>query len=108
LSEEKPKITRDKVPEGAKITKDRAEGPILRDRDFDPVLADGRKIRRLREERGMSVAELSRRSGISTSTIYKLQRGPKGRTWAARNYTLKPLADALGVEVAALEYSRSQ
>ncbi len=89
MSEERPKIT-----------KDRAEGPIYRSLK---VRADGHKIKRLREERGISVAEFSERSGVSTSAIYALQKGPKGRTWAERNYTLKRLADVLGVEVGELE-----
>ncbi len=89
MAEDKPRITRD-----------RAEGPIYVGRQ---VLADGRKLHKLREERGLSVRELSECSGISASTIYALQRGPASRTWAERNYTLKRLANTLGVEVGELE-----
>jgi transcriptional regulator with XRE-family HTH domain len=83
-----------------RITKVRHEGPIYFSR---PVRADGRTLRELREERGLSVSELARLSGVSTSTIYKLQRGPASRTGAERNYTLKRLAEALEVEVERLE-----
>jgi predicted transcriptional regulator len=82
------------------LTKVRAEGPIYFSR---PVHADGRTLRKLREERRLSVSELAQLSGVSTSTIYKLQRGPASRTGAERNYTLKRLAEALGVEVERLE-----
>ena len=75
-----------------RISRVRYGGEIYRSH---PVLADGRKLGRLRENSGLSVAELSERSGISTSAIYALQKGPKGRTWAER-HTLKKLAEALG------------
>jgi predicted transcriptional regulator len=48
------------------LTKVRAEGPIFFSR---PVRADGRSLRELREERGLSVSELARLSRVSTSTI---------------------------------------
>jgi transcriptional regulator with XRE-family HTH domain len=82
-----------------RITKERAEGPIYFSR---PVRADGRTLRELREDRGLSVSELARLSGVSTSTIYKLQRGPGSGTWAERNYTNYTLK-ALGAEVERLE-----
>lgn len=90
-----------------RLTRERVEGELRRERHGGElhwsrkVLADGRKLKRLREDRGVSVAELSERSGISTSTIYALQRGPTNRTWAEQ-YTLEKLAKALGTSQAAL------
>ena len=99
-------ITTEKV-EGPLTWRQKAEGPLgvtpaqkakdaKLERVSPKVRADGRKLRRLREERELSVRDLSERSGISTSTIYTLQRGRPGRTWAEMR-TLERLAAALRV-----------
>lgn len=58
----------------------------------------GRRIRELREERGIAQAELARRVGSSASHLNKLEAGQK----AATVTTLAAVAKALGVELADL------
>lgn len=52
------------------------------------------KLRRLREERFLSQAELARRSGIHKLTVQRLEAG----TTSPYSRTVRQLADALGVE----------
>jgi len=49
----------------------------------------------VRRTKGVSIAELSKRSGISRTTIYKVERGEGD----VSTKTLKALADALGVKI---------
>lgn len=58
----------------------------------------GSKLRRLRAERGMSLSELSRRSGIGKGTISELENDRRG----ARLDTLFALTTALGAPLGAL------
>ena len=53
------------------------------------------ELKRIRMEKGMSIHALSRASGVSRPTIYKLEGGAD----CARTKTLKALADALGVKI---------
>jgi transcriptional regulator with XRE-family HTH domain len=53
----------------------------------------GLKLRRLREERGISVEELAKKSGISATTIRVVERGAR----EARGDTVARLAQPLGL-----------
>ena len=53
---------------------------------------DGRPLRRLREQRGLSLREASRRSGLSVSFLSAVERGTSGATVA----TLQRLTAAYG------------
>jgi transcriptional regulator with XRE-family HTH domain len=53
------------------------------------------KLRRLRQERVLSVRELSKRAGVSTETIYSLEHGRREWAWPR---TIRKLAAALEVE----------
>jgi transcriptional regulator with XRE-family HTH domain len=53
----------------------------------------GSELRRIREERGLTVEELAERSGISTTTIRAVERG----TREARGDTVAKLARPLGL-----------
>ncbi len=55
------------------------------------------RLRRARRERGWSMQDLAKRSGVSKATIIRIEGGNK-----ARISTAGKLADALGVGVAAL------
>ncbi len=59
---------------------------------------DGHKVKKLREQKGMSVRALSEASGVSIHWIYGMQRAPRGDVWMTTT-TLKHVAEALGVEV---------
>ena len=54
------------------------------------------QLREMRKKAGISVTELSRESGVSRMTIYKIERGDKQ---ARTTRTLQKLADALRVPV---------
>ena len=53
----------------------------------------GLELRRLREERGLTVEELAKKSGISATTIRVVERG----TREAREDTIAKLAQPLGL-----------
>jgi len=53
----------------------------------------GLELRRIREERGLTVEELAVKSGISATTIRAVERG----TWEARGDTVAKLAKPLGL-----------
>lgn len=59
-------------------------------------MAIGENIKDLCSEKGLTLKELSEKSGIPVNTIYTLTREDPEN---ARNTTLKPLADALEVDV---------
>ncbi len=62
------------------------------------VLVDGRKLKRARQEAGITVRELSKRAGISESWIYSMQRAPRRGIYSTST-TVEDIAKALGVEV---------
>ncbi len=45
------------------------------------VMADGRRLKEIRKEQGLSVRELSEESGVSTSVIYRLEKGRIRECW---------------------------
>ncbi len=53
----------------------------------------GLELRRLREERGITVEELAKKSGISATTIRVVERGAR----EARGETVARLAQPLGL-----------
>ena len=53
----------------------------------------GLELRRLREERGITVEELAKKSGISATTIRVVERGAR----EARGETVAKLAKPLGL-----------
>ena len=53
----------------------------------------GPELRRMREERGLSVEELAEKSGVSASTIRVVERGAR----EARGDTVAKLAKPLGL-----------
>ncbi len=57
-------------------------------------MVDGARLRRLRQERALSLRDLTRRSGVAYDTISKLETGKR----EAQPRTLRKLAEALGVE----------
>ena len=66
----------------------------------------GLKLRRIREERGLTVEELAEKSGISATTIRVVERGAR----EARGDTVAKLAKPLGLafhEVWELQRRRS-
>ncbi len=58
------------------------------------VLVDGTRLRRLRQERALSLRDLKSRSGVAYDTISKLETGKR----EAQPRTIRKLAGALGVE----------
>lgn len=69
--------------------------PMAED-DFTPVLeAVGPRLRALRRERGATLAQLSERTGISLSTLSRLESGQRKPTLEL----LLPLAKAHGVQL---------
>lgn len=56
----------------------------------------GSIVRRIREDRGMSRAELSSRTGVGTRTIYALEQG-ESRNFGLGNYLR--ILDALGLRM---------
>ena len=57
------------------------------------------RIREIREEKGITQEELSRKSGVSRATLWALECGENKITTTK---TLLNIADALGVEMTAL------
>ena len=57
-------------------------------------MIDSKKIRQIRESRGMSTRGLAREAGVSTETVHALEHGTHGVTVS----TLNKIAAALGVE----------
>ena len=55
---------------------------------------DGEALRRLRQDRALSLRELGELSGVAFDTINKLELGKR----AAQPRTIRKLAEALGVE----------
>ena len=65
----------------------------------------GSELRRIREERGLTVEELAEKSGVSVTTIRSVERGAR----EARGDTVAKLAKPLGLtfdEVWALQRRR--
>jgi transcriptional regulator with XRE-family HTH domain len=58
------------------------------------VEVDGHKLRRLRKQRVLLIADLARESGVHRNIISKLESGKGG----AYPETIRKLAKALGVE----------
>ena len=58
----------------------------------------GRRVRRYREERGYSLSDLARQSGVSRSFLYQIESGQSSPT----EEKLTAIAGALGVDVADL------
>jgi len=54
-------------------------------------------LKAIRTEKGVTISELARRSGVCRQTIYKLE----GQDCSTNTRILKALADALGVPVSA-------
>jgi len=63
------------------------------------VVANGRRLRALRRQRGLSRVMLAGRAGISLTTVSKLERQDRA---SCRGRTLARLGAALGVQPAAL------
>lgn len=55
----------------------------------------GQKLRRLREEKGVSQEKLSKEAGLDRTYVGKIERGKKSPSLN----TVEKLGDALGVEV---------
>ena len=55
---------------------------------------DGARLRRLRQDRALSLRELGEKTGVAFDTINKLELGKRD----AQPRTIRRLADALGVE----------
>ena len=55
---------------------------------------DGTRLRHVRQERALSLRDLSRRSGVAFDTISKLETGKRN----AQPRTIRNLAEALDVE----------
>jgi transcriptional regulator with XRE-family HTH domain len=53
----------------------------------------GQKVRQLREERFLSMAELAEQAGISKNTLFRIETG----NYSAIPRTVRKLAQALGV-----------
>lgn len=58
-----------------------------------------RRLKRLRQEAGMSQEDVARKAGVSLSTIVKLEAGNVEPTWA----TVRAIAKAIGVSVVKFE-----
>jgi transcriptional regulator with XRE-family HTH domain len=65
----------------------------------DPAL--GAAVRRLREERGLTMEALATRAGVTISTISQLERAKSEPGWM----TVRRVAEALGVSLA--EFGRA-
>ena len=57
------------------------------------IRVDGERLRRIRQERALSLRELGERSGVSFDSIHKLETGRR----EAQPRTVRKLAEALGV-----------
>ena len=64
--------------------------------NVDPAL--GAAVRRLREDRGLSMEALAYRAGITLNTITRLELAQSEPGWM----TVRKVADALGVSLAEL------
>jgi DNA-binding XRE family transcriptional regulator len=63
------------------------------------TVLDGRRLRQLRSQRGLSQRELAGRAGMSPATVARLEREP----WpSCRTYTVARLAAALSERPAAI------
>jgi transcriptional regulator with XRE-family HTH domain len=60
----------------------------------DPILAA--VLRRLREDRGLTMETLAFKSGVSIGSLGRIERGRSSAAWS----TVVLLADALGVSMA--------
>ena len=58
------------------------------------IAVDGARLRRLRQERALSLRDLTSKSGVAYDTISKLETGKR----EAQPRTLRKLAEVLGVE----------
>lgn len=63
------------------------------------TVLDGRQLRRLRQQRGLSQQQLASRAGISVTAVTRLERQSRA---SCRGRTLARLAAALGAQPAAL------
>jgi transcriptional regulator with XRE-family HTH domain len=63
------------------------------------IVLDGKRLRQLRRQRGLSQEKLADRAGISTATVARLERHPYP---SCRGRTLARLAAALGEHPAAI------
>jgi transcriptional regulator with XRE-family HTH domain len=61
----------------------------------------GERVRRLREEQALTQVELAEKSGVSISTVARLEQ----TSWPVRAGTIRKLARALGVPPTALTRS---
>jgi DNA-binding Xre family transcriptional regulator len=64
------------------------------------------RVKELAEKRGITKAELSRRSGLGTTTIHQLWNADEARARAVRIETLISVASAIGVKWGDLVDSR--
>lgn len=67
------------------------------------TVVDGRRVRQLRDQHGLSAAELAGKAGLGLSTVTRLERQSQHR---CRTRTLARLAAALGQPPAALTSSQ--
>ena len=58
------------------------------------IRIDGKRLRRIRQERALSLRELGEKSGVSFDSIHKLETGRRD----AQPRTVRKLAEALGLE----------
>jgi len=58
-------------------------------------MIEHKKVRQIRESKGMTTRSLAREAGVSTETIYSIEHGRRQPTVT----TLGKIARALGVEV---------
>ena len=63
----------------------------------------GRRLKHLREQAGISMYELAKRSGVSAASLSRIEQGGREPTWP----TIVLLARALGVSVAAFDVEPS-
>ena len=57
-------------------------------------MALGENVRRLREEKFLSTAELAEKAGVSRNTLWRIESGQ----YAAVPKTVRKIAEALGVQ----------
>lgn len=55
------------------------------------------KLKKIREEKGLTITELARLSKVTRQTIYRLENEEDG---VVNSKTMKALADALGINIA--------
>ena len=70
--------------------------PMSRAPAPDPALAA--VLRRLREDRGLTMESLAFKSGVSIGSLGRIERGRSSAAWS----TIRQLADALDVSMAEL------